>query len=47
VHDAAQYAPIILSFGARLVGGKCGSIFAHCSSLNQNRLGFMVGLPVG
>jgi hypothetical protein len=47
VHDAAQYAPIILSVGPGWLGGKCGSISAHCSSLNQNRLGFMVGLPVG
>src|SRR5580704_14682683 len=38
-HDPAQNAPILL----RLWSGKSGSIFAHCSSLNQNKFALMVG----
>jgi hypothetical protein len=44
VHDAAQNLPIILSLGTGWLVGKYGSIFDHCSSVNQNRFGF-IGWP--
>jgi hypothetical protein len=39
MHDAAQGAAIILALGGPVdLASKCGTIFAHCSSLNQNKL---------
>jgi hypothetical protein len=37
LHDAAQYAPIIVSFGPGRLVGKCGSIFAHCSRFHEGK----------
>jgi hypothetical protein len=45
MHDAAQNPPVILALRARRFVGKCTTIFAHCSSLNQNKSAFIGSVP--
>jgi hypothetical protein len=42
VHDPAQNASIILALRAGWLVGRSGRMFAHCSSLNQNKFARMV-----